>query len=572
MSFLTNFLFRSSRSTADADENEAVFLQEPLDNSKPASASPRTSPRTSPRALDTESTSLEIDIIPKRYDDDDGASITRSSALQARPWEPTGDRWKDFFYFCGPGWLVSIAYVDPGNYQADIQAGATSRYYLLFAVFWTSVLSLYVQILCVRLAYYGQVTLAEAQARDTPSDKLRYLNWFLAELSIVITDLPEVIGIGIACHFFFGWPYYVGVVLSLVTTLVFLSTMHLGVQVLERIIFCFVAIMSIALWTEMAFVKPNVPELFKGWMYGFVDFQSQDIFSIAGILGAVVMPHNLYLHTAAVQSRRVRREESVVRQAVRYCSIEPSFPILMSFFVNMAVIAVAAESVYGSANAEQVGLTDFCDFFQSIPGGCLLWGVALLAAGQSSAITTTFTGQYVMDGFLNLQLPVRQRAILTRLVAMFPCVIVSILFPSKLNEMVNIVNASLSFLLPFALTPLIKYNCSKAFLGKFASQGFEKYLLHALAISVWAINAITLSVKGGGFFGDAVHPLPWSFKKILLIGLEIAIQIFYALWNWNCLFTPVQCVPRLLEEERPHEDQFAQALTLQRECSDAEIS
>jgi NRAMP (natural resistance-associated macrophage protein)-like metal ion transporter len=491
--------------------------------------------------------------------DEEGSSSTPTTSTP--PWEPSGHWWKDARYFVGPGWLISIAYVDPGNYQADIQAGATTRYYLLFAIWWSSLLSIYVQILCVRLGYYAQLTLAETQARDAKSNLARYLSWAVAEFSVAITDLPEVIGIGIACHYFFGWPYYVGVLLSLLTTMLFLATMKYGIQFLEVIIFGFVGIMSLALWMEMAVVGPSGGELLKGWMVGFVDVRAEDLFSIAGILGSVVMPHNLYLHTAAVQSRRVKRQESIVRQAVKYCSIEPILPIVISFFVNLAVVTIAAESVYGSDDAENVGLTDFCTYFQSLKGGCILWGVALLAAGQSSAITTTYTGQYVMDGFLNLQLPVGLRAVVTRLVTITPCVIVSVMFPDRLNDLINIVNASLSFLLPFALTPLVKYNCSERVMGKFASTGVEKVVLYTFAIAVWAINAVALSFQGGGFFGGFVPDLPWSAKKLFYVLLQVTIQLFYAWWNFSTLFSPVSFLPRALEEERPSETQFAQLVS-----------
>ena len=471
-------------------------------------------------------------------------------------WEPSGNTWKDFFYFCGPGWFVSIAYIDPGNYQADIQAGATSRYTLLFALWWTSMLSIYVQMLCVRLAYYGQVTLAEAQAKDSSSRFSKYVGWTIAEVSAMITDLPEVIGIGIALHQFFGWPYYAGVLLSLLTTMLFLVTMQMRAQILERIIFGFVGIMSLALWFEMGLVHPNGTELLKGWIYGFADVKSSDLFSIAGILGSVVMPHNLYLHTAAVQSRRVKREAQVVRQAVKYSSYEPVLPIMVAFVVNTAIVSIAAERVYGSANAANVGLTDFCTYFEKLKGGCLLWGIALLAAGQSSAITTTFTGQYIMDGFLKIRLPIRVRALLTRLVAIIPCVIISVLFPNHLNQMVNLVNASLSLLLPFAFSPLVRYNCSEVFMGKFASTGVEKYLLYAFAIFVWAINAYSFSSVNGGFLGHLVHGMPRSAGKVILIVLEAAFQIFYAWWNLGYLFKPVRCENRALEDERPYDSQF----------------
>ena len=141
------------------------------------------------------------------------------------PWSPSGNKWKDFWFFSGPGWLLSIAYVDPGNYQADIQAGATTGYKLLWTIWWTTILSIYVQRMCIRLAYLGQVTLAEVQARDyIDVPWFRYMNWFIAEVSAVLTDLPEVIGIGIAGKIFFGFPYYVGVLMSLLTTMVFLGS------------------------------------------------------------------------------------------------------------------------------------------------------------------------------------------------------------------------------------------------------------------------------------------------------------------------------------------------------------
>jgi natural resistance-associated macrophage protein 2 len=491
----------------------------------------------------------------------DGILVSRRAALATddggvvattTPWTPSSTgpgsgrwSWRDFMFFVGPGWFVSIAYIDPGNYQADIQAGATSRYSLLFVLWWTSILSMYVQMLCVRLAYHANMTLAECQARHLPNRTLRYLHWAIAEFSTVITDLPEVIGIGIAGHIFFGWPYYVGVILSLLTTMAFLATMNFGVHVLETIVFLFVGIMSVALFVEMDFVKPDAGALVRGWLYGFQHVGYGDIFAITGVVGAVVMPHNLYLHTAACQARPVHPH--YVKQAVRYSSLEPILPIAVSFGVNLAIVAIAAEQVYGADGADQVGLTDFCDYFRKLKGGCVLWGIALLAAGQSSAITTTYTGQYVMDGFLDLRLPVQWRAVITRLVAITPCVLVSVLLPNQMNRMVNIVNSSLSFLLPFAFTPLVKYNCSVEFMGeRNVSRGVEKMVLYGFAVAVWLVNAVALSVNGGGFFGDlraaAATADAGSATKlgpVFMTIVEIALQVFYAGWNWYILRAPV---------------------------------
>jgi Mn2+/Fe2+ NRAMP family transporter len=272
------------------------------------------------------------------------------------------------------------------------------------------------------------------------------------------------------------------------------------------------------------------------------------------------MPHNLYLHTAALQSRNVEPKDESVRLAVQWSSLETVLPIIVSFFMNMAVIAIAAERVYGQVpDGEEVGLTNFCDFFKSIKGGCVLWGIALLAAGQSSAITTTYTGQYVMDGFLNLRLPVATRAIVTRLVAITPCVIISAAFPDKLNQMVNVVNSMLAFLLPFAFTPLVKYNCSEEFMGRFASPKWEKYLLYSLCFVVWLINAVAFSAEGGGLFGDTVHSMETSAFKVFLIVVEVALQIFYAWWNWNCLTMPIPpAVTGLTDDQGGHSLQLTE--------------
>ena len=219
----------------------------------------------------------------------------------------------------------------------------------------------------------------------------------------------------------------------------------------------------------------------------------------------------------------------------------------------MAIVAIAAESVYGMPLASNVGLTDFCQYFQTVKGGCSFWGVALLAAGQSSAITTTFTGQYIMDGFLHLRLPVWKRAVTTRLVAILPCIIVSAAFPSgpALNKMVNIVNSSISVLLPFALTPLVKYNCSVDYLGEHVASRYEQWLMLAIAFGVWLVNAVSLSAPGAGFLGFT-WDLEFGWRKLFWIVVQIVLQVVYAGWNAHCLARPVSRPMRPLQEERPY--------------------
>ena len=303
-------------------------------------------------------------------------------------------------------------------------------------------------MMCVRLGLYSKHTLAEVQGRDfrlQQSDWKRYVAWLIAEFSVIITDLPEVIGIGIACNLFFGWPYWIGVVCSFFTTLLFLAMANYGIRWMELVIVLMVGLMSVALFVEMGLLQPDVPQILEGWVssclvwfglvwflllllllrtyrrisdieskfrilvllscyclccysyqiYGFIYTTPSDIFAITGIMGAVVMPHNLYLHSATIQERKIDRSHpTALDKAVKYCSWEPAFPIFVSFFINMAVVSIAAVSVYQQVSdevANTVGLTNICTFFKHLgAAGCILWGIALLAAGQSSAITTTY--------------------------------------------------------------------------------------------------------------------------------------------------------------------------------------
>lgn len=245
--------------------------------------------------------------------------------------------------------------------------------------------------------------------------------------------------------------------------------------------------------------------------------------------------------------------------------LEPIFPILVSYFINMAIVSIAAESVYGEPNAEEVGLTDFCIYFQYLKSGCVLWGIALLAAGQSSAITTTYTGQFVMEGFLDITLPTWARAVLTRLVAITPCIIVSVLFPQDLNLLVNIVNSALSLLLPFAFTPLVKYTTSEKFMGKYAPPVWERWLLRGLAFGVYLLNAIAISAPGGGFFGFVFEEEELSFRNAICFFCMLVLQVFLLWWQATTALTPISTTMMPLEQERVYEKgDFAEADPLKR--------
>ena len=415
--------------------------------------------------------------------------------------------WREFLRYVGPGWLVCIAYVDPGNYQADIQSGAETGYAMLWVVLWTSLLSIYVQVLCVRLGQCTRKTLSQAMADEYPRT-WRVIFWAVAEFMVIITDLPEVIGIGFALKLLAGWDTWVGVMLSAVTTMLFLMTQHWGTRVMEGIVLAFVGAMSVLLLAEWVLVGVDGTAFVRG--ITVPDIPPGGTFAAAGVLGAVVMPHNLFLHTAAVQSRKVPRTPSHIKRAVFLASVEPVFPILVTIVINCCITSLAAERIYGQVDpdtgellADEVqGNSDFCKFL-TVKNGCLLWALTLLAAGQSSAITTTYSGQYIMDGFLQMRLPMWKRAILTRLSAIIPAVLVAVFGDdSSLNQMVNFVNASLALLLPFALVPLVKFCTSRRKMGMWVANQTESVFMWALTGAVLFINFWVAVAPGGGMFGS----------------------------------------------------------------------
>ena len=414
---------------------------------------------------------------------------------------------------------------------------------MLWVVLWTSLLSIYVQVLCVRLGQCARLTLSEAMAEEYPKP-WRITFWIVAEFMVVITDLPEVIGIGFALNLLLGWETWVGVVLSAATTMLFLMTQRWGTKVMEGIIFLLVGLISILLLVEWGKVGIDGPAFARGVAVPVVP--PGGAFAAAGVLGAVVMPHNLFLHTAAVQSRKVPRTEAHIRRAVFLGSVEPIVPILVTIIINMCITSIAAEKIYGAVDpdtgellADEVqGNSDFCKFL-AVKSGCALWAMALLAAGQSSAITTTYAGQYIMDGFLNMRLHMWQRAILTRLTAIVPSVLVAVFgTTSMLNQMVNFVNASLALLLPFALVPLVRFCTSKKKMGIWVASRVESIFMWTLTGAVLIINAWVAIAPGGGMFG-AMYTSDDPTLKWLGIMLMVPTMAFYFVANAYMIFKPI---------------------------------
>merc|ERR1711992_244056 len=489
---------------------------------------------------------------------DDEKYVQDESEMEIPPGVDTPWSFGSFIRYFGPGWLVCIAYVDPGNYQADIQSGAQTGYSQNWVILWTQLLSWYVQYMCVKLQHYTNTNLAEAMALQYPK-YIRWLFWVIAEVSIILTDLPEVIGFAIAINLFNpSVPLYAGVLLSFLSTMVFLASLSKGSYFIELTACALVVIMSIVLFVEWDMSPTDSVAFAKGAFLPLLPMDASAIQSIIGIIGAVVMPHNLYLHSGALESRRAPNVEKYKRQAVWLGLWDPFIPILSTTVVNWAIAALAAIFVYGNTNVpDNLGIASFPKFLQ-VKGGTIMWGIALIAAAQSSCITTTYSGQFVMDGFLKINLPMWSRAIMTRCVAVVPCVLVAAFTNSRtMEQMIDAVNASLAFLLPFALIPLVRLTCSAQYMGRFVSGKIEASLIWAATFVCFGINFYTLVAPGGDYFGQYT-----SNMNILGVQMNIIqdiVAIFYTACCVYMTFVPVRGSPlpirkslKPVDEEEEH--------------------
>merc|ERR1719394_1868058 len=297
------------------------------------------------------------------------ASLSFSLQGVDTPWT-----WCGFMRYFGPGWLVCIAYVDPGNYQADIQSGATTGYTQNWVFLWTQLLSWYVQYMCVKLQHYTNKNLAQAMAMQYPK-YVRWMFWVIAEVSIVLTDLPEVIGFAIAINLFNpSVPLYAGVLLSFCTTMLFLATLHKGSYFIELTACALVVIMSIVLFVEWDMAGTDTQRFLAGAFVPALKMDPGAVQSIISIIGAVVMPHNLYLHSGALESRRAPSVEKYKRQAVKLGLWDPFIPILSTTVVNWAIAALAAIYVFekGLGDSVDLGIYSFPKYMD-IKGANIMW-------------------------------------------------------------------------------------------------------------------------------------------------------------------------------------------------------
>ncbi|MGC3734430.1 Nramp family divalent metal transporter [Pseudomonas aeruginosa] len=379
--------------------------------------------------------------------------------------------------FVGPGLLVSVGYMDPGNWATAIEAGSRFGYALLFVVVLASFSGMLLQSLCSRLGIATGRDLAQL-SRERYRPGVARGQWLLAELSIVATDLAEVLGAALAFHLLLGVSITTGVVLTAFDTLIVLALQGANFRRLEAIVLGLIATIGACFFVELVLIGPYWPDVAAGLRPSWDTLSSQEPLYLAiGILGATVMPHNLYLHSSVVQTRVSGDDAASKRSAIRFSRLDTIGSLSLALLVNAAILILAAAAFHGSGHTEVVEIQDAYHLLDPLVGGALasfLFGFALLAAGQSSTFTGTIAGQVVMEGFLRAKIPCWQRRLITRGLALV------------LSQVV------LSLQLPFALWPLIRFSSDRGLMGEFVNPRWVSALAWSLFGLISAANLTLL--------------------------------------------------------------------------------
>jgi len=397
--------------------------------------------------------------------------------------------WRKALAFMGPAYLVSVGYMDPGNWATDIAGGSKFGYALIWVLLMSNLMALLLQSLSARLGVVRQLDLAQA-SRSTYSRPVNFFLWILAEIAIAACDLAEVLGMAIGLQLLFGLPLIWGVSLTVLDTLLLLLLQSYGIRKMEAFIIGLVVIIGGAFVVEMILAKPDLGALATGFVPSLPGDEA--LYIAIGIIGATVMPHNLYLHSSLVQTRRINTTEKGIWSAIKYNFIDSAVALNAAFFVNAAILVLAASTFFKAGLHEVADIQDAHRFLAPLLGTQLapvLFGVALVAAGQSSTITGTLAGQIVMEGYLNLRIAPWLRRLITRLIAIIPAILVILIYgESETGAMLIFSQVVLSLQLGFAVIPLIHFTSDKVKMGVFAIKPWVKIAAWIIATTIVSLN------------------------------------------------------------------------------------
>ncbi len=400
--------------------------------------------------------------------------------------------WRKLLAFSGPGFLVAVGYMDPGNWATDLAGGARFGYSLLAVVMISNFMAILLQHLCVKLGIATGRDLAQA-CRDHYSKPAAVLLWLLCEIAISACDLAEVVGSAIGLQLLFGIPLVAGCCITALDVLAVLYLQNKGFRYIEALVIALIATIGSCFAFELFFSKPSVTGVLLGFIPGpHIVTHPGMLYVSIGILGATVMPHNLYLHSSIVQTRKYQQTTAGKREAIKFATIESSAALMIALFINGAILILAAAAFHWSGHQDVAAIQDAYRLLTPMLGvgvASALFAVALLASGQNSTLTGTLAGQIVMEGFLNFRISPWLRRIITRAIAVVPAVVVIGLFgESKTTELLIVSQVVLSMQLGFAVWPLMRFTGERAKMGEFVNPWWIKILGWTTATVIIVLN------------------------------------------------------------------------------------
>lgn len=407
--------------------------------------------------------------------------------------------WRKVVAFFGPAYLVSVGYMDPGNWATDIAGGSKFGYTLIWVLLMSNIMALLLQSLSARLGIVWGKDLAQCN-RETYPRGMNFVLYLLAEIAIAACDLAEVLGMAIGLQLLFGMPLICGVLISLLDTFLLLWLQKLGMRKMEMFIIGMIALIGMCFLTEMILAQPSIPAIAKGFVPKIPD--NEALYIAIGIIGATVMPHNLYLHSALVQTRKIQRDDVSIRKALKYNFWDSAIALNLALFVNAAILILAASVFHKSGHTDIAELKDAHELLApllSSEWAPRLFAIALIAAGQSSTVTGTLAGQIVMEGYLRLRISPALRRMLTRVIAIVPAILVILISgESEVGSLLIFSQVLLSMQLAFAVIPLIHFVSDKRRMGKFVISITVKIFAWVIAavITILNLGLVLNTVKG----------------------------------------------------------------------------
>jgi manganese transport protein len=398
--------------------------------------------------------------------------------------------------FAGPGYLVAVGYMDPGNWATDLAGGAQFGYTLLSVIMVSNFMAILLQALAARLGIASGRDLAQA-CRDSYSKPTTIVLWLLCEVAIAACDLAEVIGAAIALNLLFGLPLIWGVCLTALDVLIVLFLQHRGFRYVEALVVALICLIAGSFAVELWLAKPDYVAVAAGFMPRPQIVTNPDMLYIAiAILGATVMPHNLYLHSSIVQTRKYMDSVASKAEAIRFATIDSSFALMTALFINGAILVMSAAVFHGTGHESVADIGDAYKLLEPLLGtkmASVLFAVALLCSGQNATLTGTLAGQIVMEGFINLRLRPWLRRLITRLIAIVPAVIVVALYGERgSGQLLILSQVILSLQLSFAVFPLVMFTSDTHKMGTFASPWWVRALAWPVAAIIAVLNAYLL--------------------------------------------------------------------------------